>query len=59
MFHRFYRASNARHSTIPGAGLGLNIVRAITEAHHGTVTLEDTTTSGTTITVRLPPGSPG
>jgi len=55
LFHRFYRATNARHTAIPGTGLGLCIVRAITEAHGGTVTLEDTPAVGTTITVRLPP----
>jgi signal transduction histidine kinase len=54
LFDRFYRASNARHTAVPGTGLGLNIVRAITEAHHGTVTLDDRPHAGTSFTVRLP-----
>ncbi|MET3430107.1 PAS domain S-box-containing protein [Actinoplanes tereljensis] len=54
LFQRFYRAANARHTAIPGTGLGLCIVRAIVEAHHGTVTLDDTPRAGTTITIRLP-----
>lgn len=54
LFQRFYRAANARHTTAHGCGLGLTIVRAIAEAHHGTVTLDDTAGVGTSITVRLP-----
>jgi signal transduction histidine kinase/PAS domain-containing protein len=55
LFQRFYRAANARHSGIPGTGLGLTIVRAIVGAHHGTIALEDNpSVAGTTITVRIP-----
>ncbi|MEV6601889.1 ATP-binding protein [Actinoplanes sp. NPDC051346] len=54
LFDRFYRASNARHSAVAGNGLGLSIVRAIAEAHHGTVTLDDIPDGGTSIIVRLP-----
>jgi signal transduction histidine kinase len=56
LFQRFYRAANARHITVHGGGLGLTIVRAVAEAHHGTVALDDTTGAGTSVTVRLPPG---
>ena len=54
LFQRFYRAANARHTTVHGCGLGLTIVRAVAEAHHGTVALDDTTDTGTSITVHLP-----
>jgi PAS domain S-box-containing protein len=54
LFERFYRASNVRHHGIAGTGLGLPLVRAIVEAHHGTVTLGDPATPGTTVTVRIP-----
>ncbi|MEV4281875.1 ATP-binding protein [Actinoplanes xinjiangensis] len=53
LFRRFFRASNARHTTIGGAGLGLVITRTIVEAHHGTITATHRH-PGTEITVRLP-----
>ncbi|GIE32854.1 hypothetical protein Ait01nite_058990 [Actinoplanes italicus] len=56
LFDRFYRAANARHTNIPGAGLGLAIVRAIVHAHHGTITITHPTDRGTGVTVRLPDG---
>jgi two-component system heavy metal sensor histidine kinase CusS len=37
LFDRFYRVDPARHREGEGAGLGLAIVRAIAEAHGGTV----------------------
>jgi two-component system OmpR family sensor kinase len=43
-----------------GAGLGLAIVRAIAEAHRGTVTLDNAPDGGARVTVRLPgPGRSG
>ena len=36
VLHRFFRASG---STTPGSGLGLSIVAAIVESHHGSFTL--------------------
>lgn len=51
LFSRFHRGRNA--FTYPGSGLGLAIVRAITNAHSGTVTAEQLT-PGTRITLKLP-----
>ena len=51
---RFYRASNAVVLGITGTGLGLRIVQAIVENHHGTVDVRSKEGSGTTIRVRLP-----
>jgi signal transduction histidine kinase len=54
LFTRFYRASNARQSTIPGSGLGLAIVRTIITGHHGDITLQSQQNTGTTVTIQLP-----
>jgi signal transduction histidine kinase len=51
---RFYRASNAVHLGITGTGLGLRIVQAIVENHHGSVDLRSEQGVGTTVWVRLP-----
>jgi PAS domain S-box-containing protein len=54
LFDRLYRASSAREAQIPGLGLGLTIVRAIVEAHEGTIRVESTEGSGTKFRVDLP-----
>ena len=54
VFHRFYRAENARAMSKVGAGLGLSIIRAICVAHGGTVALESCENEGTKVTIALP-----
>ncbi|MGK5677665.1 ATP-binding protein [Actinoplanes sp. URMC 104] len=54
LFRRLYRGGNARHTGIPGAGLGLALCRVVVERHHGTITLESNQLTGTTVIVRLP-----
>ncbi|UFN46607.1 sensor histidine kinase [Nocardioides okcheonensis] len=54
MFARFFRGSNARARQVPGAGLGLSIVRTIVEAHGGEVTATSAPGQGTTVRVVLP-----
>ena len=52
VFHRYYRAEQTRSS---GAGLGLDIARAIIEAHGGAIALRsDGIGRGTTVEFRLP-----
>ncbi len=53
-FERFSRADASRSRHAGGAGLGLAIVRAIVAAHGGSVALESTPDSGTTVRVDLP-----
>ena len=55
LFARFVRASNARLAGLPGTGLGLSVVKAITELHGGTVAVRSTAeVPGTTFTIYLP-----
>jgi PAS domain S-box-containing protein len=54
LFDRFFRASTATTGAIPGVGLGLTIVKAIADAHHGSVEVESQEGEGTTFRVQLP-----
>lgn len=54
VFGRFYRGENARRRQVPGAGLGLSIVRTIVEAHGGEVSAVSTPGEGTSVRVVLP-----
>jgi signal transduction histidine kinase len=56
IFDRFSRGSAPGHRG--GAGLGLAIVRAIAEAHHGRVVLLSTPGEGATFGIELPSGEP-
>jgi signal transduction histidine kinase len=51
IWERLYRGDRSR--TQPGLGLGLNYVRAVVEAHGGTVRAESELQRGTKLTVRL------
>lgn len=55
LFNRFYRTDGARDRDAGGAGLGLAIVRALVEAHGGTVAAHSPGRSqGSTFTLTLP-----
>jgi PAS domain S-box-containing protein len=54
VFDRFARASNAKAASLPGTGLGLPVVKAVTELHGGRVEVDSTEGLGTTFRVYLP-----
>ena len=56
LFERFFRTSGAMRAAVPGTGLGLTIVQAITEGHDGSVSVESRVGEGTTFVVDLPAG---
>jgi two-component system sensor histidine kinase MprB len=51
VFDRFYRSADAR--SMPGAGLGLAIVREVAEAHGGTVEAENAGDGGAVVLLSL------
>lgn len=52
IWERLYRGDRSRSQQ--GLGLGLNYVKAVVEAHQGTVSVESTLHTGSCFTVRLP-----
>jgi two-component system, OmpR family, sensor kinase len=57
VFERFYRADSSRARESGGAGLGLSIVTAVTEAHGGTVEARARPGGGATFVIALPLGA--
>lgn len=54
IFDRFYRVNSDRSRATGGAGLGLAIVQAIVQAHHGTIQVQSKSGQGSTFIIRLP-----
>ncbi len=54
IFNRFYQADPATYRTDPGTGIGLSLVRELTELMGGTVVVESEVGQGTTFIVELP-----
>ena len=57
IFDQFYRVDGSRSTITGGAGLGLTIVKKLTEAHNGSIDVSSELGQGTTITVSLPIGN--
>lgn len=59
LFERFYRADSARDRDHGGAGIGLAIAKALTEAHGGRISVHSAGPgTGTTFTVSVPRRDP-
>ena len=54
LFDPLYRTAGAVAAAVPGAGLGLPIVKGIVEAHAGEIDVASDPGNGTTVRVRLP-----
>lgn len=54
IFERFYRIDRSRSSKIPGTGIGLAIVKQLTELYQGTITVTDHQPSGVCFTLAFP-----
>jgi signal transduction histidine kinase len=54
VFTPFFRVDSADVRAVPGAGLGLTIVKSIIELHDGQVYIESEKDSGTTVTFTIP-----
>jgi signal transduction histidine kinase len=59
LFEPFHRLNNDRLANAHGAGLGLSIVRAVVDAHGGTVAAESRDEGGLVVTITLPPVAVG
>ncbi len=55
VFDRFYRSQESR--SMPGSGLGLSIVRQVTERHAGSVRVDEADRGGTRMVMQVP-GAP-
>ncbi|GAB6153577.1 hypothetical protein JCM17380_23270 [Desulfosporosinus burensis] len=54
IFERFYRADKSRTRETGGTGIGLALVREITDLHQGTITVQSKVGHETEFIVKLP-----
>ncbi|NAS10605.1 ATP-binding protein [Poritiphilus flavus] len=54
IFDRFYQSDAFRNGTKTGTGIGLALVKELTELHHGSISVDSELSKGTTFTLTLP-----
>jgi len=54
LYERFFRGDKSRDRKTGGIGIGLSIVKALVDAHHGEVLTESKLKEGTTVTILFP-----
>lgn len=54
VFEKFYRVPNEQTAHVPGAGVGLAIVKQVIEAHRGHVAVDSCPGQGSKFTIELP-----
>lgn len=54
IFDRFYQSDVSNHNTKTGTGIGLALVKELTELHHGTISVDSKVSQGTSFTLILP-----
>ena len=54
MSEMFYRSKKVEEANVPGAGMGLNLVRKLVEEHYGSITFTSAEGKGTTFTLTFP-----
>ncbi len=59
VFERFYRTDKSRHSSTGGAGLGLNLAKAMVEQHGGKIWIESQPGVGTKVWFTMPAEAEG
>lgn len=59
VYDRFFRGEAARERDFGGSGLGLAIASWIVNQHGGTISVDSTVGSGTTVRISLPAAPPG
>jgi two-component system phosphate regulon sensor histidine kinase PhoR len=56
IFDKFYRGSRGQKQNVHGSGLGLALVKAVAEAHSGSIEVSSAQGKGTQFSLRLPLG---
>lgn len=54
VFNRFFQVKDTSPAAAPGTGIGLHLARKMTDLHHGSITIEDSSSQGTVFLILLP-----